>query len=376
MAHRFERDNDVVRSVNFAGDYTGKGPNVGDGSGFNRIAEFETGFVSSMGQRTPVSSGDASLYFGMPEYAAFVSDSWNATSKLTVDIGLRYDLPIPAYSVNNYWGVLDQSYPGWRMVMPGLTPGTNAHPFSADKKDFAPRLGMAYRLTDKTVIRGGYGIFYESGRFKFLDQMFWNSPGYGGSSYNSASMVADPAQTFYTIADTFPAAITVARGTWPLPLGDNAGTCVSAVTPQPRTRRRGTPLTSSAGVWMCNANSARPRSCRIGYVGSEGTHLPIQYDLNLPAQGVYLNSDAFYAARPLSSVAPDRWGAVNSVRTNRSNNYNAMNLELKSRGWHGLTSTAFLHLVEADGQFLRPERRERNARDRRTVEPAVELRSL
>ncbi len=84
MAHRFERDNDVVRSATFAGDYTGKGPNVGDGSGFNRIAEFETGFVSSMGQRTPVSSGDASLYFGMPEYAAFVSDSpWNATSKLT-----------------------------------------------------------------------------------------------------------------------------------------------------------------------------------------------------------------------------------------------------------------------------------------------------
>ncbi len=76
----------------------------------------------------------------------------------------------------------------------------------------------------------------------------------------------------------------------------------------------------------------------IGYVGSEGTHLPIQYDLNLPAQGVYLNSDAFYAARPQSSVAPDRWGAVNSVRTNRSNNYNAMNLELKSRGWHGLTA--------------------------------------
>ena len=30
------------------------------------------------------------------------------------------------------------------------------------------------------MIRGGYGIFYESGRFKFLDQMFFNSPGYGG----------------------------------------------------------------------------------------------------------------------------------------------------------------------------------------------------
>ena len=51
------------------------------------MAEFETGFVSNMGQRTPVSSGDASLYFGMPEYAAFVEDSWNATRNLTVDTG-------------------------------------------------------------------------------------------------------------------------------------------------------------------------------------------------------------------------------------------------------------------------------------------------
>ena len=338
MARRNERDNDVVRSVTYAGDYTSKGPNVGDGSGFNRVAEFETGFVSNMGQRTPVSSGDASLYFGMPEYAAFVSDTWNATHNLTVDMGLRYDLPIPAYSVNNYWGVLDQNYPGWRMVMPGLTPGTSAHPFSADKKDLAPRIGLAYRLTDKTVIRGGYGIFYESGRFKFLDQMFWNSPGYGGSSYDSASMVPDPAMTFYTSADVFPAAITVDRGTWPNPLGTDAGTlcfrCDTATTDAK------TWTTTYVQRWSLDVQHELGKSvvATLGYVGSKGTHMPIQYDLNLPAQGVYLNSDDFYAARPLSSIAPDRFGAVNSVRTNRNNNYNAMNAELKTRGWHNLTS--------------------------------------
>jgi hypothetical protein len=338
MARRNERDNDVVRSVTYAGDYTSKGPNIGDGSGFNRVAEFETGFVSNMGQRTPVSSGDASLYFGMPEYAAFVSDTWNATRNLTVDMGLRYDLPIPAYSVNSYWGVLDQNYPGWRMVMPGLTPGTSAHPFSADKKDLAPRVGLAYRLTDKTVIRGGYGIFYESGRFKFLDQMFWNSPGYGGSSYNSASMVADPASTYYTTADVFPAAITVDRGTWPLPLGTDAGTlcfrCDTATTDAK------TWTTTYIQRWSLDVQHEIGKAvvATLGYVGSKGTHMPIQYDLNLPAEGVYLNSDDFYAARPLSSIAPDRFGAVNSVRTNRNNNYNAMNAELKTRGWRGLTS--------------------------------------
>ncbi len=76
----------------------------------------------------------------------------------------------------------------------------------------------------------------------------------------------------------------------------------------------------------------------IGYVGSRGTHLPIQYDLNLPPEGTYLNSEAFYEARPLTAVAPDRWGGINTVATNRSNSYHALNAELKIRGWHGLTS--------------------------------------
>ena len=223
MAHRYERDNDIIRSVTIDGGYTGMGPDISDGSGFNFLAEFETGFVSNMNQRTPATSGDASLYYGTPEYGGYVGDTWNATQKLTVTLGLRYDLPMPAYSVDNYWGVLDQTYPGWRFVMPGLTPGTNSHPFSADKKDLAPRVGMAYRLNEKTVIRSGYGIFYETGRFKFLDQVTWNSPAYGGTQYYSSNISNGPGGTGYTLANTFPAPISVARGTWPYPLGTDGG---------------------------------------------------------------------------------------------------------------------------------------------------------
>ncbi|MFN7993123.1 MAG: carboxypeptidase regulatory-like domain-containing protein [Bryobacteraceae bacterium] len=337
MARRYERDNDIVRSVGFYGNYTGKGPNIGDGSG-NGIADFVTGYVSEMGQRTPVSSGDASLYFGMPEYGGFVNDSWRASQKLTLNLGLRYDLPVPAYAVHSYWGVIDTSYQGWRMVMPGLTPGTDARPFSPDKKDIAPRIGVAYRLDDKTVVRGGYGIFYESGRFKFLDQMFWNSPGYGGSNYSSGSMVSDPAMTYYTMADVWPAAVTVDRGTWPLPLGDKAGTlcyrCDTATT-DPQSWK-----TTYLQRWSIDVQRQIGKAvvATLGYVGSKGSNLHIQYDLNLPPEGTYLNSDDFYQARPLTAIAPGRWGAINTVRANRGNNYNALNAEMKTRGWHGLTT--------------------------------------
>jgi hypothetical protein len=47
-------------------------------------AQFETGFVGNRNQRTRATSGDASLYYGTPEYSAYVNDSWNATRKLNV----------------------------------------------------------------------------------------------------------------------------------------------------------------------------------------------------------------------------------------------------------------------------------------------------
>jgi hypothetical protein len=349
MAHRYERDNDIIRSVTIDGGYTGLGPGVSDGSGFNRLAEFETGLVSSMNQRTPASGGDASLYYGTPEYAAFFSDAWNATRKLTVNLGLRYDLPIPTYSVDNYWGVIDKTYPGWRFVMPGLTPGTNAHPFSADKKDFAPRIGLAYRLGDKTVVRSGYGIFYETGRFKFLDQVTWNSPAYGGSPYTSPYTGVGA----YTLGDTFPAPISVIKGSWPYPLGQDGGLMWTPGPGNPvptSTLDQGTWKTSYIQRWSLDVQRELGKAvvATVGYVGSEGTHLPIQYDLNLFPQGFYPDVDAWIAgaaqcltcdaARPLTAVAPGRWSAINSVRPAQSNNYNAMNVGLKTRGWHGMTN--------------------------------------
>lgn len=149
-------------------NYTARGPFSNDGSGWNTLAEFETGAVANMNQRTPLTGGDGSLWFRMPEYSVFLNDSWTVTHSLTMNLGLRYDIAIPAYSVDNYWGVMDLSYPGYRLVMPGLTPGTHNPPYPADKNNVAPRFGFAYRFNNKTVIRGGYGIFFETGRFKFF----------------------------------------------------------------------------------------------------------------------------------------------------------------------------------------------------------------
>jgi hypothetical protein len=352
---RDERDNDVIRSMNIGGycagcgeayNYTGLGPFSADGSGWNTLAEFVTGAVANMNQRTPLTGGDGSLWFRMPEYSAYVNDAWNVTPKLSLTLGLRYDVGVPAFSVDHYWGVMDFSYPGDRLVMPGLTPSTNARPYPADKNNFAPRIGLAYRLNERTVIRGGYGMFYETGRFKFLDQMFWNSPGYGGISFDSQVYAADPNQTYFHLSDTFPAPVSIEKGTWPVPLGTDGGQLYFRQSPA--TIDKNSPVTPYIQRWSLDIQRELGKALvgTIGYVGSEGTKLTTQYDLNLPPEAqpyavnptAYLNSDEFYNARPLTVNSDGRWESINAVHHNRSNNYHALNAQLKTQNWHGLTS--------------------------------------
>jgi len=53
---------------------------------------------------------------------------------------------------------------------------------------------------------------------------------------------------------------------------------------------------------------------------------------------VYLNSDDYYEARPLTAIVPGRWDSILAVHHNRSNNYHALTAQLKTQSWHNLTS--------------------------------------
>ncbi|MGE5647667.1 MAG: carboxypeptidase regulatory-like domain-containing protein [Acidobacteriota bacterium] len=345
---RDERDNDIIRWVGIWGGYTGRGPDANDGSGWNYLAEFMTGAVTEMTQRTYLKNNeDASLFFRMPEYGAYFNDTIQVNSKLTMNVGLRYDIAPQGFSVNNYWGVLDQSYPGWRLAMPGLTPGVKNPPFPSDKNNFAPRFGFAYRLNDKTVLRGGYGLFYETGRYKFIDQMFFNAPGYGGSYYSSADYAGmngmDPNEAYFTLDNSFPAAQAINKGDWPIPLGDKGGllsprqdtTTIDALTPiNPYMHRYSFDIQRTLG---------KDAMVSIGYAGSRGRDLTRGSDLNLPPEGTYRNSNDFQMARPLcreNAEWCDRFGSVMAIHHDGYNDYNAMVLKFEKRYSNGLALSA------------------------------------
>ena len=113
----------------------------------------------------PDVSGKSSQFIKMDskeeQYALYTRDRWRATQKLTVDLGLRWELyPNRRRSqdlgIESYDPTTNEALIGGR----GGIPRDNGVGFS--KKLFAPRLGFAYQATDSTVIRSGYGITYHS----------------------------------------------------------------------------------------------------------------------------------------------------------------------------------------------------------------------
>ena len=107
--------------------------------------------------------------------ALFADDTWHITPKLTLSLGLRYELQgtwSDAQGRLSYWdplatnatatgcgGTAGTPCPGDAFLV-GTGRNTSNNNIPMDKKAFSPRLGFAYSLDSKTVVRGGYGIFY------------------------------------------------------------------------------------------------------------------------------------------------------------------------------------------------------------------------
>ncbi len=104
------------------------------------------------------------------DYSFYAQDTYRVKPRLTLNYGLRYDLDIPASEAFDRFSMVDPtlSNPGADGILGAYTyygngTGRNGQtrPQNTYKKAFGPRLGFAYNINEKTVFRGGYGIFYE-----------------------------------------------------------------------------------------------------------------------------------------------------------------------------------------------------------------------
>jgi hypothetical protein len=137
---------------NFNGQYTG-----------SPFADFLLGDASSTSLSTY-----ATLHFRVPETHFFVQDDWKVSRRLTLNIGLRYEITPPAVDLHNAIANFEMNtnpYTGTpQLVLAGSQGSDRASRAlqNVDYHQFAPRFGFAYSLDNKTVLRGGYGIFYSN----------------------------------------------------------------------------------------------------------------------------------------------------------------------------------------------------------------------
>jgi len=169
----------AIRGIqNFSGVYTNN-PASSAGTG-NSLADMLLG--------API-SGNIIILEGIRgfrrwELGMFVQDDWKVTQRLTLNLGLRYEIypQYPWIEVGDRQSVL--LLPSQQLV----TVGTNGVPRSGanlDRNNFAPRIGMAYRLTGKTVLRSAYGIYYAAPQFEINRNLAINPPFAGAYSFNN-----------------------------------------------------------------------------------------------------------------------------------------------------------------------------------------------
>ena len=141
----------------FTGNYTFTGEitnaNRTAGNPVNSLADFLLGTVKTSGYALPQPPAGRRNY----NLGIFVQDDWKATKKLTLNLGLRWEYESPMTSSNGIYSRVD---PTTGQVLFADKNSDAALGLTAKKTNFAPRIGLAYSVDPKTVVRSGFGVFY------------------------------------------------------------------------------------------------------------------------------------------------------------------------------------------------------------------------
>ncbi|MCP5115656.1 MAG: TonB-dependent receptor, partial [bacterium] len=228
-----------------------------------------------------------------PSLGIYIHDDFRLTPKLTLNLGLRweYDLPvterfdrlvasfagdspnpIEAEARANYANnPIPELSPEDFRVMGGLTwvGGAGRSPFLTDKSNFMPRIGLAYQLTTRTVLRAGVGLFYDT---VGVNQTNPIQTGYSQST--PVQVTRDGGETFVTrMSDPFPNGLLI-------PQGSSGGLLTNLnQSVQFYRNRRHNPYSQR---WSLGLQQLLPANFLVeaSYVGNRGTRLPVVRELN------------------------------------------------------------------------------------------------
>ncbi|MGO8790963.1 MAG: carboxypeptidase regulatory-like domain-containing protein [Terriglobia bacterium] len=212
-------------------------------------------------------------------WSLYVEDSWRVTNKLTVNAGLRYDMQYPGTERHNRLEYFDPTLASPLQIagLPNLVGGdVFATPSSRGMYPnrfygaIQPRLGLAYRLNDKTVVRSGFGIFYEYYQYgAAVQDTAGSADGYMPSTPWITTYQNNGATPFGPINNPFPSGVT-------LPTGNTLGALTNVgLTPTGGVTYPGWATDPAEYSWNFSVQRQLPGNIVVegSYVGQKGTHL-------------------------------------------------------------------------------------------------------
>src|SRR5262249_40344620 len=291
-------------------------------------------FIAGFPDRGDIFVGDSRRHVSMNSFGWFIQDDWHVSRRLTVNLGLRYDLNSVIHEQDDLLGNFDPAV-GLQQV------GVNIDgPYKGDHNNFAPRVGFVWDPFGKgnTVIRAGAGITYEIP----ILAMFLGQNGVNNATTPGINVIPTGAIGSNIKGNIVAAATTQSGSTlnWSAagPIFNVQANCDPSQGGSPCdilgvARNLRTPYVEQ---WSANIQQTlwRKASVQVGYVGSHGVKLTSIRDINQVNPALDDGSEQF--GRPFNSKFPFL-GFINFLENGYRANYHGLQATLTQQSMHGLS---------------------------------------
>jgi hypothetical protein len=308
---------------------------------------------------TTITQGDPKRLVYVNTFSLYAQDTWQATKKLSLNYGLRYDYEGPVHTGEPNLSIFDPSLPSGLAVVGPDVPDL----YPKFWGEYSPRVGFAYQPgnSSRTVLRGGYGIYNDSIYMKSIleNEGLQNVSNFGPQLNPAGSQQVATASAFNTVIQSgVPFYETLDQAL--------AGGGITSISTFDKHFRP-----AYMQSWDLNLEQAFTSSViwQLGYVGTKGTHLLGMFDINAGA----LNSlnvavpytsttcppqysgaapgtpgNDLQCSRPYFGQFPN-FGTIDEARSNLGSIYNSLQTSLRVQSWHSLAGSVvytFGHAID------------------------------
>ena len=257
------------------------------------------------------------------ESGIYLQDTWSVTPRLTLTLGARYEMLQPRTEIFNRQGDFDPRVPGAVVDVAGPSAPCGRALRCMDWGNVGPRLGLAYKINNKTVLRSGFGIFfddYDVNGFGGTSGLMYDPPFFHGITVTNS--IYSPTITIDNGVPAIPSISVVNGKVYPIPGLNYVSNYHDPYGKNAYTEEYNISVERSLGT---NAMAS------VAYVGNQSHRNWYATDIN----------EAVPGPGDIGPRRPDPlWGDMESMVMNGQGAYNSLQASFKQRMWRGLAYNA------------------------------------